>query len=461
MAAATTLKPLARALLRSQPDARLVVLAREGREDAFAEIVRRYRGSLVPFAAAYCPRDQAEDVVQESFARAWRALNESDSEIHLSGWLHTIVRNRALNARRDTRVHSELDETIDGVRQPSDIVLSREELDEVVSAVRALPPTQREALVRSALEGHSHEQIASALSTSPGAVRQLIFRARHGLRESFGLLIPLPLIRMLTEATAEQAAAGGAGTAGAAAAAAGAGGASFGVKAVAVIAVGAAVAGSGIAIERGRHAKDGGEDVAAAAVGGSGSGGGTPAADNSSFTGPESAHSGSSTDSRESSGDSQAGGSEGPGGDDSRDGSDGSGSSGSGGDDQDDSSAEHDDGGHSGPGPGPTQGTAPPSGDHHGGELDGEDEPEAEHSGHSGSDDEIEPPEIDGDDHSGPEPEEPEPIEPVEDHSGDGEIPVDGDGSSGDSGSGSGDSSGSGSAYELEQRRVIFGAASG
>ena len=93
------LRPLARALLRTQSDHRLVALSREGRESAFEEIVRRYRPGLVSFAAAYAPGDVAEDVVQESLASAWRSLRESDTEIQLKPWLYTIVRNRALKAR--------------------------------------------------------------------------------------------------------------------------------------------------------------------------------------------------------------------------------------------------------------------------------------------------------------------------------------------------------------------------
>ena len=67
------MQPLARAVLRTQSDSRLVALAREGREAAFEEIVRRYRPALVAFAAAYGPPDP-EDVVQESLLRSWDAL---------------------------------------------------------------------------------------------------------------------------------------------------------------------------------------------------------------------------------------------------------------------------------------------------------------------------------------------------------------------------------------------------
>ena len=252
MEAKTRPRPLAGAVIRAQPDDRLVALAREGRDAAFEEIVRRYRAGLVPFAAAFAPRDRAEDVVQESLVRAWESLRNSESEIRLKPWLYTIVRNRALNARRDARIHEQLDESIDGVRQPSEIVLTREELGRMVGAVNALPEPQRKALVRSALEGRTHEQLAAELGTSAGAVRQLIFRARSGLREAVGAALPLPVVRALAEtngaADAGAAVVGGGALAAGSLGAAGTG--SIAGKATAVAAIAALVGGSGVAIER-------------------------------------------------------------------------------------------------------------------------------------------------------------------------------------------------------------------
>lgn len=246
-------EPLAKAVLRTQPDARLVALVRKGSEPAFDEIVRRYRPALVPFAAAYASSASAEDVVQESLIRAWDAIRDSDPDVELAlkPWLFTIVRNRALNSRRDTRVHQPLDETIDGVHRPEDHLLQKEQLGEAVAAVKALPDAQREALVRSSLEGHGHAQIAAALGSTPGAVRGLIFRARTTLREGLGLVLPLPLVRALLELGGGHAgglAAGGAG----AGAAISSGGGPLTIKLIAIAAVGAAGAGAGIAIDRDR-----------------------------------------------------------------------------------------------------------------------------------------------------------------------------------------------------------------
>jgi RNA polymerase sigma factor (sigma-70 family) len=296
MTRGSRLQPLARAVLRTQSDERLVALSRDGREAAFEEIVRRYRPGLVAFAAAYAPLAQAEDVVQESLVSSWDALRRSTEEIRLKPWLYTIVRNRALNARRDTRAHGPLTDDLDGVRRPDEVVLTNEELGRVVAAVGALPEAQREALVRSAVEGHTHEQIATALGSSPGAVRQLIYRGRLAVRSGVGLVIPLPLVRALADTGAGEAAAtavaGGA-------VAAGAGGASGLTKATVVAVVGTIAIGSGAAIKRsadergeaassarsnsaeptGSSAGGGGEGAATVGQSGGSSGGGQAPAD--------------------------------------------------------------------------------------------------------------------------------------------------------------------------------------
>src|SRR5688500_8023111 len=95
------LDPIRGALLRSQPDAKLVALVREGRERAFEEIVRRYRAPLVGFAGMIVSADRADDVVQESLLSAYDSMHSSGSAIVLRPWLFRIVRNRALNHLRD------------------------------------------------------------------------------------------------------------------------------------------------------------------------------------------------------------------------------------------------------------------------------------------------------------------------------------------------------------------------
>jgi RNA polymerase sigma factor (sigma-70 family) len=250
--------------LRTQSDRRLVTLVREGYEAAFEEIVRRYRKPLGRFAVSFVG-DRGEDVTQDAFSKALLALRGSEQEIELRPWLYRIVRNTALNDLRDSPPATvELGETMAGARSTAEEVERREELTELTDRLRALPDPQRAAIVMRELEGLSHEEIAAALGMSGGGARQAIYRGRQALRDGFGLLLPLPLLRLLADHGAEAAAgagAGGAVAAGAAGAAGGAagtagalGGAGGALKVGLATVLIAGSVGAGVAVEqRGRH----------------------------------------------------------------------------------------------------------------------------------------------------------------------------------------------------------------
>jgi RNA polymerase sigma factor (sigma-70 family) len=185
--------------LRAQPDRRLVDLVRDGYDAAFEEIVRRYRRPLDRFAAAIVG-GHSEDVTQDAFSKALLALRGSQAEIELRPWLYRIVRNTALNDLRGRGpAVAGLSETLPGGRSAAAEVEAREELRDLMERLGALPEPQRAALVMRELEGLSHEEIAAALGVSGGAARQAIYRARAALREGFGLLLPLPVLRALAE----------------------------------------------------------------------------------------------------------------------------------------------------------------------------------------------------------------------------------------------------------------------
>jgi RNA polymerase sigma factor (sigma-70 family) len=194
--------------LRAQPDRRLVDLVRDGYDAAFEEIVRRYRRPLDRFAAAIVG-GRSEDVTQDAFSKALPALRGSETEIELRPWLYRIVRNTALNDLRDRGpAVEELAETLPGGRSAAAEAEAREEIRDLISRLQALPEPQRAALVMRELEGLSHEEIAAALGVSGGAARQAIFRARAALRDGFGLLLPMPVLRALAEHGTEMAGAG-------------------------------------------------------------------------------------------------------------------------------------------------------------------------------------------------------------------------------------------------------------
>ena len=255
--------PIARTVLAAQSDERLVRLLREGHDQAFDEIVRRYRGPLVGFATAIVGPDRSEDAVQTALENAHRALLAGDRQINLRPWLFTIVRNGSLNLIRSEPATDELDPLLssNAGSDPEQVAERNEEMDRLFTAICALPNAQREALVRRELGGVGHGEIAAHLGTTATAVRGLIFRARTEVRNAMGALVPLPVLRTLL---AHGSAAGVAG--GGTAALFGGTGAKGGVAMVAAV----VALGAGVAIEK-HHggSRDGDVAVARAAEGGS------------------------------------------------------------------------------------------------------------------------------------------------------------------------------------------------
>ena len=249
---------LANAALKLQSDERLVKLAREAHEPAFEAIVERYRSPLERYAAGMAGPGRAEDLVQHAFTRLYLFLCEDERSLVLGPWLYRVTRNAAINAARE-RTHEEISENYDGVPQPPQVAEQRAHLRLVMGGLADLPERQRVAMVRRELEGRSYEEVAEELGVSGVGARQLVSRARIRLRDTAGLLIPLPLLRLgdLGAASGAGAAASGAGAA--AAGGAGAGGGTLTLVAAAgsgsaaqtigaVVAVTAAVGASGAAV---------------------------------------------------------------------------------------------------------------------------------------------------------------------------------------------------------------------
>jgi RNA polymerase sigma factor (sigma-70 family) len=173
-----------RLILETASDERLVALAQTGDERAFAVIVARYRAPLQRQCRRYLfSAAAADDAVQQTFINAHAALTGGRPPLALRPWLFRIAHNAALNVARDPQ--SGLDELpveLQGADQPEDVFQRRETLHRVVGAVRALPDSQRQVIVRHAFDGDSHERIAADLGVTAGAIRQLAYRARGTLR---------------------------------------------------------------------------------------------------------------------------------------------------------------------------------------------------------------------------------------------------------------------------------------
>ena len=180
--------------LQTQSDERLLAAARQGHERAFEALVRRHRAALLGHALRLLPDVSAEDALQQGLLQAWTALQRG-AEVHVPrAWLHRVVHNAAVDVLRS---RSHVDDDLAAWAAATDAPNCEGEelaaLRETLSAMAALPAIQREALLRTAVEGDSHERVASALGLSAGAVRGLVYRARVTLRAAASALTPPPI----------------------------------------------------------------------------------------------------------------------------------------------------------------------------------------------------------------------------------------------------------------------------
>src|SRR5436305_1103032 len=189
-------------LLRTQSDARLVDLVRAGHDSSFEAIVQRYRKPLLGYCSRLLPASRAEDAVQQTFLKAYQSMMSGDAELRLRPWLYRIAHNASLNLlRQNGWNHEELSERLDGIESPYDAVARGERLRTVFAALKDLPERQRDALMLSAMEGRSYEEIAGELGVTGGAVRQLLNRARHTLRAGATAITPPGVLARLIESS--------------------------------------------------------------------------------------------------------------------------------------------------------------------------------------------------------------------------------------------------------------------
>lgn len=172
--------------MNQSSDAVLVRAIRAGDPRAFDVLHRRYARLLERHARSLLGsrRTLAEDLVQETFERAYRALLRDERDVIVGAWLYTLLRNRCLDELRQTRataleLYDEVAEAPDA--DPWAILERRHKLAELVMGIAGLPSRQRAALIAMVIEGAAHETVAARLGTSVGATKSLVCRARENL----------------------------------------------------------------------------------------------------------------------------------------------------------------------------------------------------------------------------------------------------------------------------------------
>lgn len=178
--------------MSAQPDAVLCRLAVRGRSGAYEALYLRHAAALTAFIIHMLGRsataEDAEDIVQDAFTRAFTGIREKRADGSFKAWLYTIARNRAIDLMRTRHENVESLDAEDSsqpqapiAEQPAESAERRAELAWLVDAVADLPERQREALLMREMGGLSHERIAGQLGTTVSATKKLISRGRDGV----------------------------------------------------------------------------------------------------------------------------------------------------------------------------------------------------------------------------------------------------------------------------------------
>ena len=185
------------AAIENAADGTLVDLARAGSDAAFEILVGRYRAPVVRLAYRLThDADEANDIAQDSFMRAYRRIGDFHPDRPFARWLFVIARNASLDAIRRRRRAVALASTATSVDAPltvsgpEDVVLRNDEAARVHVALDALPPKYRDVLHLYYLGGLRYREIALALEIPIGTVKTYISRAKRRLREELELEAP-------------------------------------------------------------------------------------------------------------------------------------------------------------------------------------------------------------------------------------------------------------------------------
>lgn len=188
--------------LQNLPDADVVALAKEGRDAAFRELIRRYERPVFSLVFRLVrDRDTAEDLAQETFVKVLNNIDRYRPEFKFSSWLFKIANNVAIDHLRkrslDTvslegsRYATSTDEmqatsvrAADPGESPLEELESRELGSAIERAIARLRPEYRACIMLRHVEDRSYEEIAATLDLPLGTVKTYIHRARQELREA-------------------------------------------------------------------------------------------------------------------------------------------------------------------------------------------------------------------------------------------------------------------------------------
>jgi RNA polymerase sigma-70 factor (ECF subfamily) len=174
-----------------RPDAALIAAWQGGDEQAAAELVGRHARALARYlAGAGAPEADVDDLVQDTFIRAFRSVGRFRGQCQFRTWLLAIGGNALKDHGRKAsrRQVMPLDEGVrDSRGDPHELAEAREVETRLAVGLKGLPRLQREVFLLRAQQGFEYEEIAVALATTPGAARVHYHHAVRRLKELIAL----------------------------------------------------------------------------------------------------------------------------------------------------------------------------------------------------------------------------------------------------------------------------------
>lgn len=185
----------------SDPDVALMLAVQQGDAAAFPELFRRFAPRIHQYVRRLLSGHEAraEEITQDVFVQVYRFRERYRPESRLATWIFTIATNLCLNELRRPERQLRVDLWDDrrapdaqsegpplpdpDAVSPEDGAASRELAEALERAITELPPKQRAALLLSRVDGLAYRDVAAALGSTEGAIKALLFRATHALKE--------------------------------------------------------------------------------------------------------------------------------------------------------------------------------------------------------------------------------------------------------------------------------------
>ncbi len=178
-----------------QLDEDLVLKVQQGDKKAYDLLVLKYQHRIIQLVNRYVKDPtEAQDVAQETFVKAYRALGSFRGDSAFYTWLYRIAINTAKNylvarTRRSSDYEVDIQDAetcenlpqLQGIETPERLLISQEIVDTIKAAIEKLPEDMRIAIMLREFEGMSYEEIAETMDCPVGTVRSRLFRAREAI----------------------------------------------------------------------------------------------------------------------------------------------------------------------------------------------------------------------------------------------------------------------------------------